>query len=97
MRKWKNFRAVLMICAALGWWGIWFPELAVWADAVCVVTQDSAQGSVQQGEKVVECDTAQEICDGLLHADKEQIQLRSRLFTLLEQYLQKNKDECLQK
>ena len=89
MTGFKRFRAVIMMCAALGWWGVWFPELAVWADAVCVVEDESKNGTVQQGEKVIECDTVQEICDGLLRADKGQIQVKSRLLALIEQYLQK--------
>ena len=89
MTGFKRFRAVVMMCAALGWWGIWFPELAVWADAVCVVEEEHSQNAVQQGEKVVECDTVREICEGLRQADKGQIKVKSRLLQLIEQYLQK--------
>ncbi len=89
MTGFKRFRAVVMMCAALGWWGIWFPELAVWADAVCVVEEECSENTVQQGEKVIECDTVREICDGLRQADKGQIQVKSRLLQLIEQYLQK--------
>ena len=97
MNDWKNLRAVLTICAALGWWGIWFPELAVRADAVCVV-QEENNISVQKQENVVEYEAgcyagdpddrkdAYEIYNGLLHADKEQIRVKSRLFELLHKY-----------
>lgn len=89
MSEWKKLRAVLSLCAALGWWGIWFPELAVWAEAVCVVEEDSESAAVQRGENVAEYETAREIYDGLLHADREQIQVKSRLLQLVERYLQK--------
>jgi len=83
MTGFKRFRAVVMMCAALGWWGIWFPELAVWADAVCVVEEECSEGTMQQGKEV------REICNGLLKADKDQIQVKSRLLQLVEQYLKK--------
>lgn len=90
MKDWKKMRAVVTICAALGWWGIWFPELAVWTEVVCVV-EDGQQGkSVQMEENVVECEDVRRICEGLLKADKEQIRLKSRLLVLIERYLQKN-------
>lgn len=69
-------RAVLILCAALGWWGLWFPELAVWSDAV-VVREENA--SVQQEENVIEWETAQTLYRDLMQADRDQIQVRSRL------------------
>ena len=92
MTEWKKCRVVLMLCAVLGWWGIWFPELAVWPDAVCVAEDMREETSVQTDEKVVECDSAREIYDGLLQADREQIQVRSRLLKLLEQHLRKKSE-----
>ncbi len=89
MNDWKKLRAVLTLCAALGWWGVWFPELAVWADIVCVAEEDETNTSVQAGENVVECEAAREIYDDLLYADKDQIQVKSRLLQLIGQYLQK--------
>ncbi len=89
MTRFMKYRAMLVICAALGWWGIWFPELAVQTEAVCVVEENGQKSTVQQGKKVLECGTVQEICDGLRHADKEQIQVRCRIFMLVEQYLHK--------
>ena len=81
MTGFKRFRAVVTMCAVLGWWGIWFPELAVWADAVCVVEEECSEGTQRKDIR--------EICNGLLKADKEQIQVKSRLLQLVEQYLKK--------
>ena len=89
MTGFKRFRAIVTMCAVLGWWGIWFPELAVWADAVCVVEEENSEDTAQQTGKVIEYDTVQEIYTGLLKADKEQIQVKSRLLQLVEQYLKK--------
>ena len=86
MRSFQKYRAIWMICAAIGWWGVWFPELAVWADVVCVTEDACQEDSVQMQEKVVECDSAREIYGGLLRADKEQIQIKSRLLMLIEQH-----------
>ena len=83
MTGFKRFRAVVTMCAVLGWWGIWFPELAVWADAVCVVEEECSESSVQQRKEV------REICNGLLKAEKGQIQVKSRLLQLVEQYWKK--------
>lgn len=85
MSDWRKLRAVLTLCAALGWWGAWFPELAVWTDAVCVVQEESS-ASVQTKESVVEYEAC-EIYNGLLHADREQIKVKSRLIELLLRYM----------
>lgn len=94
MSRWKRMRAIVMICAALGWWNVWFPELAVWADAIRVVEETpvedgSVSETVQLHENVVKYEDVREICDGLLSAGREQIRLKSRLLVLLEQYLRK--------
>lgn len=75
MSRWNKLRAVMMICTALGWWSVWFPEFAVWADAVCVVSQEE--------------EDAIAISRGMAHADREQIHIKSRLLQLLKQQLQK--------
>ncbi len=85
----KKYRTVLLMCAAIGWWGIWFPELAVWTGAVCAEDGQQQKNTVQQKEKVIECDSVREIYEGLLQADREQIQMKSRLLTMIDQYLQK--------
>lgn len=87
MRAFQKYRAMWIICIAIGWWGVWFPELVVWTDAVCVTEDVCQEDSVQMQGKVVECDSVHEICEGLMYADKEQIQIKSRLFMLIEQYL----------
>ena len=94
MKQWNKFRAVITICAALGWWGIWFPELAVRAGVVQAVEDVAVEGeclseTVQPRENVVQYEDVRKICDGLLAVDKDQIRIRSRLLVLLEQYWSK--------
>ena len=89
MTKWKTYRTVLMMCVALGWWGIWFPELAVWTEAVCAVEVEEKSSSVQSEDNVVQLETAREVYEGLLHAERDQICIKSRLFEIIERYLQR--------
>jgi len=89
LTKWKNYRTVLMMCVALGWWGIWFPEFAVWTESVCAVETEEKSSSVQFEENMVQLETAREVYEGLLHAEKDQIRIKSRLFEIIEKYLQR--------
>ena len=82
----KTFRSVLIITAALGWWGIWFPELAVWGNVVCVTAEQSAAEGIAPSQPM---NTVREICEGLKNADRSQIQIKSRLLTAIDQYFQK--------
>lgn len=79
MFDWKKMRGVLSLCIALGWWGIWFPELAVWTEAVCVVDENTEQSYEQSAG-------AREIYNGLLHAQRDHVQIKSRLLQIVEKY-----------
>lgn len=85
MSGWRKFKTVFTICAALGWWGIWFPELALWTEAVSVEEQQA----VQSEENLLEYETAAQFCNSLLSADREEIQIKSRLLQLVEEYFKK--------
>lgn len=85
MRGWNKIRAVMMICVALGWWSVWFPEFAVWADAVCV-TEDEKEFD-NKLQETISLEEARVISRGLANVDREQIQIKSRLLTLLKQQL----------
>ena len=73
MTGWRKVKTIFVICAAVGWWGIWFPELAVWTEAVCVVQEDGLQKSE---ENIVNCES---VYKGFMQADKSQIKIKSRL------------------
>jgi len=88
MAGFRKMRAILTICAALGWWGVWFPELAVWTDAVCVIPEKKEM-SVQWEENVVEYKSVSDIYKGLMQADKEQIRVKSRLLEIICSYFEK--------
>lgn len=40
-KNWLKFRAVLTMCAALGWWGLLYPELTLTPETVVVYELDS--------------------------------------------------------
>lgn len=94
MNKIKQIRSMLIIAAALGWWGMWFPELAVWGGAVRVTQQEYAgascekeyQGSSQ--EQNIDMNMVREIYSGLQQADRSQIRIKSKLLAAIDQYLQ---------
>lgn len=79
MRSWRNIKAVIMICIALGWWSVWFPEMAVWADAVRDVEQEDMDLTWEQ---------AGAIGRGFSQADRDQIVIKSRLLMLLKEQWQ---------
>lgn len=98
MIRWNSIKGAAVICAAIGWWSIWFPELAVWSEGVRPVPQETEAGteeSVQEewGESEKICSSrAREIYRGLLQADREQIQVKSRIYELIRQYLGEEED-----
>ena len=79
MRSWRNIKAVIMICIALGWWSVWFPEMAVWADAVRAADQEDMGLTWEQAEVIGR---------GFSQADRDQIVIKSRLLMLLKEQWQ---------
>lgn len=86
MDKIKQIRSILIIAAALGWWGMWFPELTVWGGAVRVADQEYVYQSSDQ-EQIIDMNTVREIYSGLQQADRSQIKIKSKLLSAIEQYL----------
>ena len=78
MARWRTWRAVISLCIALGWWGMWFPELALWTESV--VVEETEKNMPEQ-------ETARRIYQGLMKADREQIQVKSRLLQMIQGYL----------
>ncbi len=92
----KDIRILLCVCAAIGWWGFLYPELAMTPDTYQVVGQDPAVGQ----DPVVGQDPAvgtegeeteasgREICWEILNADSSQVHFRSRLLDRLEAFME---------
>lgn len=72
----KSIHIILGICAAFGWWGLLYPELAMTPSTYNVVYADEA---VQAQENVIEWDFDNDMYWKILEADSSQIRFRSRL------------------
>ena len=75
-KNWPKSRAVLTICAALGWWSFLYPELTLTPETVLIYETDS------QGLKKVPSDTQiyhRDFYRTLLSTKWEDISFRSKL------------------
>lgn len=84
--RWQNVRIATVVCAAIGWWGMWYPELTTAADTYAIVQED---GTVLPASEVVKCDFGELYCEELLQADNSQIRFRSKFLQWLEEYFEK--------
>lgn len=84
--KWQGIRAAAVVCAAIGWWGLWYPELATAADSYAIVQED---GTVLPASEVIKCEFDERYCEELLQAEGSQIRFRSRFLQWLEEYFEK--------
>ena len=84
--RWQGVRMAAVLCAAIGWWGLWYPELATAADAYAIVQED---GTVLSASEVMECEFDEETYAELLQADSSQVRFRSRFLQWLEEYFEK--------
>lgn len=77
-KKWLGIRIVAGLCAALGWWGLLYPELALTPDIVNVYSEE-ADG--EREELTREWSFDDSLYQDLLNADRDSISFRSRLLT----------------
>lgn len=81
--KWLKLRAVITMCAALGWWGLLYPELVLTPDTVKIYEKDEA-GTLTLLPS--EWCTNRDLYQKLLTAEPEQITFRSKLLTDLSTF-----------
>lgn len=81
-----GIRITACICAALGWWGILYPELTMTPDTYRVVSEGS---SVQTEPKVVEWDFDSNIYSKILNTDPGRIRFQSKLLQTAAEVLGK--------
>lgn len=86
----QEIRVALILSMAIGWWGLWYPELATAADAYVVVQED---GTVQTASEVIECGLDECTYWEMLQADGDQVRFRSKLWQMLEEYWKKVRSE----
>lgn len=75
------FRIFVTACAALGWWGVLYPELTMTPDTYKIVCEDaiSQEYYVQEPGEVVEWELNGDIYETVLGADRSRLRFRSRL------------------
>ena len=80
-KLWISFRIFVTTCAALGWWGILYPELTMTPDTYKIVYEDtiSQEYYVQEPGEVVEWNLDSDIYETLLGTERSRIRFRSRL------------------
>lgn len=77
-KKRLGLRITAGLCAALGWWGLLYPELTLTPDTVKVCMEQEDGESLSQPLK---WSFDSSLFLDLLNADPDQISFRSRLFT----------------
>ncbi|MCM1043877.1 MAG: hypothetical protein NC417_00050 [Candidatus Gastranaerophilales bacterium] len=76
----KDICIILCICAAFGWWGLLYPELALTSDTYRIVDEN---GVVCESEAQNEWGADGSIYWKLLGADDGQVRFRSKLWDSL--------------
>lgn len=74
--KWLGIRIIISLCAALGWWGLFYPELSLTPDTV-VLKMKNDSGNLREQPFVWDFDGR--IYWDLLNASPEKITFRSKL------------------
>ena len=77
-KKFLGIRVVLSMCAALGWWGFLYPQLAFTPDTVTIKAEDK-DGSLRDVETGWDFDAS--LYRELLGIGPDKIILRSRLLS----------------
>lgn len=76
MKKIKNgIRIITVVCAALGWWGLFFPGFTLTPDTVRIICEDESDETYDDGLYLE-----------LLGTDRDNIRFRSRLLTELNAF-----------
>lgn len=86
MKKWFVIRIATGICAALGWWGLLYPQLALTPDTVAVVP--SAENGVMGEEQSLKWDFDGSLYLDLLNAGSDKIVFRFKIFKDLNSLLE---------
>lgn len=91
-KRFHKLHAITALCAALGWWGFLYPEFAITADTVSIVSEEDS----------TECQTDEEENDQnlyltLLKAGRSNIRFRSKLLMELNSFLEAHSWENLTK
>ncbi|MCM1326504.1 MAG: hypothetical protein NC094_04660 [Bacteroidales bacterium] len=70
------------ICAAFGWWGVFYPELTMMPDTYRIVGEDAQDKEIY---RTADWDFDREIYLEILQADAGQVRFKSRLLMSLKE------------
>lgn len=79
-------RCVCYMLMAIGWWSIWYPQIALPEEVVQIIDES---GTVQDPAEVLECDSEEIPYELLKLMNKENVQVRFKLVELLQEYVEK--------
>lgn len=79
-------RCICCMLVAIGWWSIWYPQIALPKEAVQIIDES---GTVQDPEEVLECDSEEIPYELLKMMRKENVQVRFKVVELLQEYVEK--------
>ena len=79
----QGVRALAVVLACYGWWGVIYPELTMLPSTYEIVYDDPE--TVQKSPEVVEWNSDSQIYWKILETDPEQIRFKSRLLTMLKE------------
>ena len=83
-KNWLKLRVVVTMCAALGWWGLLYPEFTLTPDTVKIYADNKAEES----EEVFEWSLGDDLYLKLLEAGPDKITFRSKLLTNIRLFLE---------
>lgn len=83
-----EIRILISVCAAMGWWGLLYPQLAMTPDTYEIVNENEA---VLQ-EDIEEWDFDSDIYRQLLEAEDGQVHLRSKLFMRISAFIERGSE-----
>ncbi|MBD5460135.1 MAG: hypothetical protein HDR26_04225 [Lachnospiraceae bacterium] len=79
----NKIKKAIWLLAALGWWGVLYPELSLTQDTCRIVWTEDMQPEEELSQT--------QIYYRLLSAEPEQIKIKSRLLEILASYFEKDK------
>lgn len=79
-------RGICCLLVALGWWSIWYPQIALPKEAVQIMDE---YGTVQDAAEVLECDSEELPYELLQLTMEEEVQFRFKIVELFYKYVEK--------
>lgn len=82
----QGIRILICFCAAVGWIGILYPELALTPDTYKIILEENAENNLKNYAYE---DNYHNVYLDVLSVPREQIRYKSKLLSLFEEYMEK--------